>query len=140
MKEFPAFQHVNWRPDRLELRRFAIAMLVGFAILGAVSSWRSQGVGPVAVSLWSAGVVLALASQVPGLGRIAYLMVYLPSSLIGFVISQVLLTLIFFGIFTPLGFILRLTGKDPLYLRPGKRLRWFPHPERSGRRGYYRQF
>jgi hypothetical protein len=140
MKELPAFQHVNWQPDRLELRRFAIAMLVGFAILGAVSSWRAHGVGPVAVALWTVGVILALASQVPGLGRVAYLAVYLPSSLMGFAISQVLLTVLFFGVFTPLGLILRLTGKDPLYLRPGEQLRWFPHQGRTDRRSYYRQF
>lgn len=136
----PAFQHLNWHPDRKELRSFAMAMLIGFAVLGLVAAWRAHGLGTSTFVLWTIGAGLAAASQVAGLGRLAYLAVYVPSSLIGFVVSQVLLTLIFFVVFVPIGFVLRLTGKDPLYLRPGARLQWFAHVESTERRRYYRQY
>jgi hypothetical protein len=140
LADLQAFQHVNWNPDRKELRSFAVAMLVGFAILGLIAAAKARGFGTPTFVLWTAGIVLAMASQVPGMGRGAYRAVYVPSSLIGFVVSQVLLTLIFVVVFIPIGFVLRLTGKDPLYLRPGKRLHWFKHAASTERRRYYRQY
>jgi len=140
LAELPAFQHLKWHPDHQERRSFALAMLIGFAILGLVSAWRTREFGSPTYILWTIGAGLAAASQVPGLGRLAYLAVYVPSSLIGFVVSQVLLTIIFFTVFVPIGFALRLTGKDPLYLRPGERLQWFTHVENTERRRYYRQY
>jgi hypothetical protein len=115
----PFFQHVNWRPDRAELRRFAAAMVIGFAVLGLLAAWRAGGFGQAAFTLWAAGVALALGALVPGLGRFFYLLVYVPTSVIGFVVSNVILTLIFYLVFTPLGLLLKLLGKDLLGLRPG---------------------
>lgn len=140
LADLQAFQHVNWDPDAKELRSFAVAMLVGFALLGLLAAAKARGFGANSFVLWTVGAILAVASQVPGMGRWAYLAVYVPSSLMGFVISQVLLTVIFVVVFTPIGLVLRLTGKDPLYLRPGKRLHWFTHAERTERRRYYRQY
>jgi hypothetical protein len=138
---FRAFQHVKWRPDRPELRRFALAMLVGFAALGCIAALRGHGVGKTTAWLWATGVVLALASQVPLLGRTVYLAVHLPSRMVGFVVSHVLVTLIFLFLFTPLGLVSRLLGRDPLALKPPGRLsRWTTCDQSIDPRGYYRQF
>jgi len=137
--EFPAFQHLNWHPDREELRRFAIAMLVGFSILGLISAFRTREIGTTAVTLWLIGAALAVASQLPGVGRLAYLGVYVPSSLLGYIISQVVLTVLFFVVFATTGSVLRLLGKNPLSLQPGKS-QWTSHPDRTGPRSYNRQY
>jgi hypothetical protein len=108
VKEHPAFQHLNWNPDRKELRSFAIAMLIGFAFLGLLTAWREHAIGTHSFGLWAVGGMLALFSLVPGLGRIAYLVVYIASSAIGFVVSRVLLAAVFYLLFVPLGFALRL--------------------------------
>jgi hypothetical protein len=137
----PFFQHIKWHPDARELRRFAIAMLIGFAVLGLLSAWRAGGIGTTSIVLWSAGVFLALAAFVPGLGRLAYLAVYLPSSIIGYIVSSVLLTVMFFLVITPMGIILRLMGKDPLQERRQKnKTHWNPVKASKSEDSYYRQF
>ncbi len=141
LKALPFFEHVNWRPDARELRRFAIAMLIGFTVLGLLSLWRAGGIGTASIVLWSVGVVLAIAAFVPGLGKVAYLAVYLPTSIIGYVVSNVILALMFFLIITPLGIILKLMGKDLLQQRRQKdTTQWTPVKGVKTEDSYYRQF
>jgi Saxitoxin biosynthesis operon protein SxtJ len=137
----PFFQHVKWQPDARELRRFAIAMLVGFFVLGVLSAWRAKGIGSGSVVLWTIGAALAIAAFVPKLGRIAYLAVYLPTSIIGYVVSNVMLTLMFFLVITPLGIVMKLMGKDLLQQqRPNRTTQWTPVKETKNEDSYYRQF
>ena len=137
----PFFQHVKWRPDAKELRRFAIAMLIGFGLLGLFSAWRGNGVSTGSLVLWGVGAFLAIAALVPGLGKVAYLAVYLPTSIMGYVVSHVILALMFFFVITPLGIILRKLGKDPLRQRRQKHeTGWTPVKGVKGEDSYYRQF
>ena len=137
----PFFQHVKWRPDARELRRFAIAMLIGFFVLGALSAWKTKGIHTGSIVLWSIGASLAIAAFVPKLGRIAYLAVYLPTSIIGYVVSNVMLTLMFFLVITPLGIVMKLMGKDVLQQRrPDRTTQWMPVKETKNEESYYRQF
>jgi hypothetical protein len=137
----PFFQHVKWRPDAAELRRFAIAMLVGFTLLGLLSAWRAKGIGTGSIVLWSLGILLAIAAFVPRLGRVAYLAVYLPTSIIGYVVSHIMLTLMFFLVITPLAIILRLMGKDLLQQRrPEQKPEWMSVKGTKNEDSYYRQF
>ena len=137
----PFFQHVKWRPDAKELRRFAIAMLIGFFVLGALSAWRAKGIATGSIVLWGIGAFLASAAFVPRLGRIVYLAVYLPTSIIGYLVSHVMLTLMFFFVITPLAIILRLLGKDVLQQRrSGNKPAWMPVKGVKNEESYYRQF
>lgn len=138
MKSLPFFQHIKWQPDARELRRFAVAMLIGFAVLGSLAAWRAGGISTTAIVLWSAGAFLAIASFVPKLNRLAYLAVYLPTSIIGYVVSHVLLGLMFFFIVTPLGIVLRLLGKD--FLQQKRQSQWTPVRGVKSEDSYYRQF
>jgi len=137
----PFFRHINWRPDARELRRFALAMLIGFTVLGLLSVWRAWGISTTSIVLWSAGVVLAIAAFIPGLGRVAYLTVYLPTSIIGYVVSNVILALMFFLVITPLGILLKLMGKDILQQQRQKNTtQWTPLKGAKTEDSYYRQF
>ena len=141
LKALPFWQHVKWHPDAKELRRFAIAMLIGFFVLGLLSAWRAWGIGTGSIVLWSIGAALAVATFVPKLGRVAYLAVYLPTSIIGYVVSNVMLALMFFLVITPLGIILKLMGKDVLQQRRQKqKTQWTPVKEIKNEESYYRQF
>lgn len=134
----PFFQHVKWHPDARELRRFAVAMLIGFTVLGSLAAWRASGVSTGTIVLWSVGVFLAIAAFVPRLNRLAYLAVYLPTSIIGYVVSHVILALMFFFVITPLGIILRLLGKD--FLQQQRQKQWRPVKDVKSEDSYYRQF
>jgi hypothetical protein len=138
-KSLAAFQHLEWDPSPAELRRFSRAMWIGFGLLGLLAWWRQGTLGPPVWGLWLTGIALAAAAWVPGLGRIAYLGVYIPSSLIGFVVSRVLLMVVYFGVFLPIGLVLRLSGKD-LLGTAGAKPQWRRHTGRQERRRYYRQY
>jgi hypothetical protein len=140
-KSLPYFRRVKWNPDRAELRRFAIAMPAGFALLGVIGILKNHGVTHGILVLWGIGLGVALAAWVPGLGRIVYLAIYLPSSFVGHFVSKVVLFLVFFLVFFPVGALLHLLGKDLLRLRPGKpRATWNSMKSVNDSRRYYRQF
>jgi hypothetical protein len=116
-------------------------MLIGFFLLGVLSSWRQARISELATVFWGIAIVLALTSLIPGLGRFVYLMVMVPSSFVGYFVSKVVLFLIFFLVFVPTGLLLRLLGKDLLRLRPKKpRAVWTPTNSVKESDRYYRQF
>jgi hypothetical protein len=78
---------------------------------------------------------------VPVVGKVAYLLIYVVTGIIGFVISRIILALIFFLLFTPLGLLLRAMGKDFLHLRRNPSgTEWVPHARVSDRQSFYRRF
>ena len=141
IKTLPCFAHVNWTPNAGELRKFALSMVIGFGIIGAYVAIRNGAVVPSSLTLWAVGGGLAAGAMIPGVGRYVYLAVYVATGAVGYVISRVLLTAIFYALFTPIGLILRLTGKDLLRLRrnPGS-TEWIAHRVAADRRRYCRQF
>ena len=134
-------ERVNWHPNQKELRRFAVAMLIGFSVLALLSAWRAKGIAQSAIVLAAIGVSLAIAAFIPKLGRAAYLAVYVSSSVVGHVVSSVVLALIFFLVFTPVGLFMRLLGKDPLQQRrPKQQVGWKRVVTVKTEDSYYRQF
>jgi len=117
LKQLSCFHYLNWNPGGKELRSFALAMLVGFAVIGLMVAWRHGGVDRASLILWGVGAGLAIAAVIPGLGRIAYLAVYVPTSILGHFLSQAILGLMFALVFVPIALLLRLMGKDLLRLR-----------------------
>ena len=61
---------------------------------------------------------------------------------IGWTVSQVMLAMMFFGLFTPIGLVFRLIGRDPLHrARPsGRESYWDPKPAPADLRRYFKQF
>jgi len=139
-KNCACFSHVNWNPGPKDFRSFALSMLIGFAAIGLIVAWRHGGLGNATFVLWGVGVVLAAASQIPGLNRAAYLLVYLVSGVLGYVISHVFLTILFFLVFVPIGCLLRAAGKDILHLRARPHAVWLKRGPPASRNSYYRTF
>jgi hypothetical protein len=109
---------LNFKEDPKEWRKSALLTALGLALVSSLLRWRKH----LPVNVWLA--LLAL------LGFVAILAVLQPrwfrgwyrlSLRLGFYSSQFLgrcvLVVFFFFILTPLGFVLRLTGKDPLRLK-----------------------
>jgi hypothetical protein len=116
-------------------------MAIGFFVMGLLSAARHREFGTATLTFWAIGGTLALAALTPGLGRAAYLAVYVPTSVIGFIISSIVVALMFFLVFLPLGLIVRLTGHDLLRLRrPVDRTLWIRRAAPRAPGSYYRQF
>jgi hypothetical protein len=133
---------IQFDPPRKTLRQFAGLWLVSF---GGMALW--QGLVRERAGLASILAVLALTIGPLGLARpdwmrriyVGWMILAFP---IGWTVSQVMLAVIFFGLFTPIGFLFRLLGRDPLHRtrRPELESYWAPKPTPTDLRRYFKQF
>jgi hypothetical protein len=132
---------IPWHPSSRTLRQFAGLWLICVGLL----AWRCG-----LASGHGAGVVLgalALGIGVAGLMRpawvrplfVALTMLTLP---VGWAVSNLLLVVVFFGLFIPIAFIFRLLGRDVLErrFRPDRDSYWEPKAQPVDLARYFRPF
>jgi hypothetical protein len=111
----PAIQ-INRSPSRNELLVFGVVLLVFFAIVGGIAWWHSAA-GP-ARGLWVTGALLAAVFYaVPPLRLPLYLAWMHAVAPLGWLVSHAVLAVIYFGIITPMGVVMRLFGRDTMRSR-----------------------
>ncbi len=133
---------IQFHPSGRTLRQFAGLWLACF---GGLAAWEGLARGHT-----TAGAILAvLALTVGPLGLawprlvqpvyVAWIVLAFP---IGWTVSQLALAVMFYGLFTPLGLVFRLLGRDPLQrtCRPGLATYWAPKAMASDPRRYFKQF
>ncbi|HJO05460.1 MAG TPA: SxtJ family membrane protein [Acidobacteriota bacterium] len=112
--------------DASQLRKFGIVMAVAFASVGSLLLWRERPAGPYLLYVGAAFLVTGLV--VPRvLAPIERLWMAL-ARVLQVVMTTLILTLTFFVVMTPMGFLLRLSGKDLLDKRrdPDAESYWVP--------------
>ncbi len=103
---------------RAALRRFGLVVGAVFAGLGAWIFYRHGGPAPGALVAGGVGVVLVvLGALAPPSLRIPYRVWMAVAFAMGFVMTRVLLTVVFFAIVTPIGWAMRLVGHDAMRRR-----------------------
>ncbi|MEM1054692.1 MAG: SxtJ family membrane protein [Bacteroidota bacterium] len=102
------------------LRKFGWVVGAVFGLVGLVLLWRGgwEWTTVRAVLVGLGGTLIALGTLVPVLLRPVYRVWMTLAFAMGFVMTRVLLTLVLYGLVTPIGAIMRLLGKDPLPKRP----------------------
>jgi hypothetical protein len=133
---------IEFNPSRTMLRQFAALWI---AFFGGFALWQGLVRGNTTLAAVFAGLALAIGPV--GLMRpewvrpiyVSWMVLAFP---IGWTISQVIVGVMFFVVFTPIGLVFRLIGRDPLYLRrdPGRETFWSPKPAPSNLRRYFQQF
>ena len=142
---------INLKPDQKILKQFGLICLVGFMMLGGLVFWRSGLFGlefgaaakPVAYSLWGIAGLSGLFSLVaPRANLPLYVGLTVLTYPIGYVVSHVIMGIIFFGMLTPLALIFRLIGRDALHRRFDQRSKsyWEDSKPAKDPRRYFRQF
>jgi hypothetical protein len=122
----------DWRPTRRKLRQFSGALLV----VAAVLALRRGADG------WSiAAGVLALTGLLwPPAARPFYLALTVISLPIGWMVSHVLLRVIYYLVLTPVALVFRIFGRDPLALRRRDAAsHWEPFKQGEDIESYFRQ-
>jgi len=96
-------------------RSFGLVFAGFFAIAAAVNGWRGGAAWPLYLALAAAFLAVAWLSPrvLAPLNRLWSKL----GLLLGRIVSPVVLSLLFFLVVTPVGLLMRLTGKDPLRLR-----------------------
>ena len=109
---------IQWNPSEKQLRQFAgiwfpaFCGLVGYSIGHKTGHWSEVEIGWVLAGVLSVGGFV-----LPALIRPIFVGLILLTFPIGWVVSHLLLGLIFYGVVTPIGLILRISGHDPLQLK-----------------------
>lgn len=106
-----------------------------FALVGGYRMWR----GHADAALWLGGsaVFVALAWWWPGPLRPLNRLWARFGALLHHIMTPLIMALMFFGVITPIGLLMRLLGKDPLRLQqePGAASYWVPRSEAASREG-----
>jgi hypothetical protein len=142
---------LDFRPDSKQLRQFGFIALAAFGFLGGLILWKGGLFGfpfgsaarPIAVGLWGLGALSAFLSLVwPQGNRPLFVGLSLLAFPIGFVLSHVVLAVLFFGVLTPVGLLFRLFGHDLLdrSFDKDRKSYWVDLPETIRQGDYFRQF
>ena len=128
-------------PSQREMRVFAVLLPIFFGIVGGIIGWRT-GAWRVPQVIWAVGGIFTLAYvAVPALRWPFYALWMRAAFPLGWAISNLLLAVIFYGVFTPYGFVMRLMGRDKLQLRLDSKAPtyWTPVEEAPDKARYFKQ-
>lgn len=133
---------IPWKPDRKTLAEFSEAAMFALGMVLAPMAVM-KGNSRVAAIFWS----LAVAARVAGLWRPAllrpiFLVMMLLSWPIGWMVSNLVLAFVYYGVVTPIGLILRWRGRDAMGRKFDRDLGsyWKPTDPRDGVERYFRPF
>jgi Mg/Co/Ni transporter MgtE len=110
--------------DTPTLRRFGLVVGGVFVGIAALVLWRSNWVaGITAYLLGGLGFGLVLAGGLaPAALRSVYPAWMAVALVMGTVMTTILLTAVFYLVVSPIGFLMRLAGRDPMNRRPDSRV------------------
>lgn len=132
---------INKNPSRRDLTIFGLLFLAFAGLVGWMFLWRAHA-PVVARAVWIAGAAItAVFFAVPPLRKPIYLGWIYATYPIGFVLSHVLLALIYYGVFTPIGVVMRLLGNDPMARRFDRSAEsyWIAHDPHKSVERYFHQ-
>ncbi|MCK4410148.1 MAG: hypothetical protein KAW67_08685 [Candidatus Eisenbacteria sp.] len=129
------------RSDPGHLRNFGLTMGVALAIFGGLFFWRDRAVAPYLFIL--AAAFLLLATLAPKALKPVQRIWMTLATVLGWVMTRVLLSIVFFIGITPIAFIARVVGKRFLNLKfePDRESYWEKRePPTEGMERYESQF
>ena len=131
---------INTRPSARQLLVFALAWLVFVGLLGLAQWSKARPTGAIICWILALGVPLVGMVWREGL-RLLYVGLTYATFPVGFVVSSVVLALIYYAVLTPIGLILRVCGHDPMQRRAGARAGsyWHKRPGPRSPASYFRQ-
>ena len=141
------FKEVNWKPSPPELRSFGRSLMIGFPIIAvvlfciaALRTW-SMPTWPLWVAIAGFGIG-AICRAVPAIAPPFYYAWYGFGCSMGFIITNVVISAIYYLVFAPIGFFLRATGRDPMERKflPPDATYWKDAEKIASSERYFRQY
>jgi ABC-type uncharacterized transport system permease subunit len=131
---------IESNPSARQLTVFAIAWLLFFGLWG-LACWM-KGRHTAGGILWIAAAAVPLAGAASAkLLRFAYVGMSYATYPVGFVVSHIVLALVYFLALTPIGLTMRLFGHDPLSRKfdPEAQSYWKPRDKTKPVESYFNQ-
>jgi hypothetical protein len=112
-------------------RSFGLVFAAAFALLAGYFGWRGHAWWPAPLALAAAFLVLALTR--PSLLAWPNWLWTRLGLLLGAIVAPIIMAVVYFAVFTPMGLIARLLGKDFLRLRrdPAAATYWLPRQDQQ---------
>lgn len=133
---------IQWKPDRATLSGFSEAWMFALGMVAApMALWR--GYPTLAGVFWGLAVLGRLVGlAAPSLLRPVFVGLSLATWPIGWVVSHLLLAIVYYGTVTPIGWLRRRRGEDPLQRTIDRQAPSYWSPARVNSRPdrYFRQF
>lgn len=132
---------IPFHPPARTLRQFAA---IGAGLLVAVAAVQAAAFGRpgVAVALGGAAALVGVVGRVrPTALRPVFVGMMVVTFPVNWLVTRLILAALFYGVFTPLGVIFKVIGRDALdrRLRPDLDTYWAPKPAAADVRSYFRQ-
>lgn len=130
---------MNWTPSPRELRQFGVIALVALPLLG----WMWGAGTTLLIILGVSGGLLAVLGLVaPPLVKPVYVGLCLITLPIGLVVGEVLMAVVFYGVFLPIGLVFKLIGRDGLELQidRGCKSYWSAKKQPANAASYFQQW
>ncbi len=134
---------INRNPTPKQLNQFGFIWL-GFLSFFGVMAWFKLDEPSLAKGLWVAAIVVPVIGWLaPVFMRLVFVGMSYAAWPIGFVVSHVILAMVYYLVMTPIGLVMRIFGYDPMTRRrdsTGASF-WITRTGRnSGPESYFRQF
>ena len=102
------------KSERRSLRNFGLTVGIAFGVLAALLFWRGRS--HYVYLAWLSGAFILLGLLVPGVLRPVRKVWMTVAAGMGWVMTRVILAVMFFAVFTPIRFFAGLAGKRFLHL------------------------
>jgi hypothetical protein len=134
---------INRHPTRRQLRQFGFVWL-GFLTLFGFMAFSVLDDVDLALLLWAAALLVPLIGWfVPAFMRLVFVGMSYLAWPVGFVVSHVVLAIVYYLVLTPIGLAARIVGYDSMQRHFDREAGsyWIERPRRPpGSRRYFRQF
>ena len=105
---------INRNPTRRQLNQFGFIWLGFLVLFGAIARFKLDAPN-LALGLWVAALVVPVVGWlIPSVMRAVFLGMSYAAWPIGFVVSHVILAIVYYLVFTPIGLAMRIFGYDPM--------------------------
>lgn len=146
-----AIVDINWNPTRKELRWFAGLLIIFCGIVAWMVNESSQPIAstlprvisPFAIAIAVAGAVIGITGLArPDWVRYVYVAWMVAFSPIAFVVSNLIVAVVFYLVVAPIGFAMKLVRRDALHLelRDETTSYWQEKQMPKDPRRYFRQY
>jgi len=138
---------LNWNPTPRQLKQFGVAAAIFFPLIGWLATGKPRALAeaslPLLGGLAIAGLALAIVALLkPAVIRPLFIGVSLVTLPIGLVVGELVLLVVFFGVFLPIGLVMRIVGRDALQRQLDKSAKsyWQPKAQPTSPARYFQQF
>lgn len=133
---------IDHNPSHRQLNVFGAIWLVFFGVVGGIVL-KNSGSMPMATVIWGLAVAVPVVGWIlPAFMRIVYVGMAYATFPIGFVVSYLILAIVYYLVLTPTGIVMRLFGYDPMnrHFDVSTDTYWCPRKQDDNLNRYFWQF